>query len=49
MRAQIDVARDSDWQPLLDKEGNAISGQETYRTSFCIGDYENAFALIIQR
>jgi hypothetical protein len=49
MRAQIDVARDSDWQPLVDKKGHAISGQETYRTSFCIGDYENAFTLIIQR
>lgn len=49
MRAQIDVARASDWRPLLDKKGNAISGQETYRASFCIGDYEKAFTLIIQR
>ena len=24
-------------------------GQDTYRTSFCIGDYEKAFTLIIQR
>jgi hypothetical protein len=49
MRAQIEAASDSDWQPLLNKQGKAISGQETYRTSFCIGDYENAFTLIIQR
>ena len=49
MRAQISAARESDWQPLLDKKGNAVSGQETYRTSFCIGDYENAFTLIVQR
>lgn len=48
-RAQIEVASDSDWQPLMDKKGEAISGQETYRTSFCIGNYEKAFTLIIQR
>ncbi len=49
MRAQIEAASDSDWQPLLDKQGEAISGQDTYRTSFCIGDYEEAFTLVIQR
>ncbi len=49
MRAQIEVASDSDWQPLIGKQGEAISGQTTYRTSVCIGDYEKAFTLIIQR
>ena len=49
MRAQIQAASDSDWQPLLDKQGEPISGQSTYRTSFCIGNYEKAFTLIIQR
>lgn len=49
MRAEIEAASDAGWQPLLNKQGKAISGQETYRTSFCIGDYENAFTLIIQR
>jgi hypothetical protein len=49
MRAQIEQACDSGWQPLLDKQGKTITGQETYRTSFCIGDYEKAFTLIIQR
>jgi hypothetical protein len=49
MRAQIEAASGSDWQPLIDKKGMAISGQDTYRTSFCIGDYEKAFTLIIQR
>ncbi len=34
---------------MLDKKGKAVSGQDTYRTSFCIGDYEKAFTLIIQR
>jgi len=49
MRAQIDAASESDWQPLCNKQGEAVSGQDTYRTSHCIGDYENAFTLIIQR
>ena len=49
MRAQIEAASASDWQPLLDKQGKPISGQDTYRTSFCIGDYEEAFTLVIQR
>lgn len=49
MRAQIEAARDVDWRPLRDKQGKVISGQETCRTSFCIGDYKNAFTLIIQR
>ena len=49
MRAQIHAIKDSAWQPLLNKQGQAIDGQDTYRTSFCIGDYEEAFTLIIQR
>lgn len=49
MRAQIEAASDSDWQPLMDKKGKAVTGQDTYRTSFCIGDYEKAFTLVIQR
>jgi len=49
MRAQIDAAGDTDWHPLINKKGKEISGQDTYRTSFCIGKYEKAFTLIIQR
>jgi hypothetical protein len=49
MRAQIEATSDSDWQPLIDKQDEPISGQATYRTSFCIGDYKKAFTLIIQR
>ncbi len=49
MRAQIEAVSDSDWQPLVDKKGKAVKGQDTCRTSFCIGDYEKAFTLVIQR
>lgn len=49
MRAQIEVAKDSDWQPLVDKQGKEVNGQSTYRTSHCMGDYDKPFTLIIQR
>jgi len=49
MRDQIEGVSASDWQPLLDKSGQPIPGQDTYRTSFCIGQYEQAFTLVIQR
>jgi hypothetical protein len=49
LRAQVESIKAVDWQPLLDKAGNVVSGQETYRTSHCIGEYEKAFTLVIQR
>ena len=49
MRAQIAAVSASDWMPFHDKKGEAVSGQDTYRTSFCIGEYEKPFTLIIQR
>jgi hypothetical protein len=49
MRAQIEAASDSDWQLLVDKKGKAVKGQDTYRTSICIGDYKKAFTLVVQR
>lgn len=49
MRAQIEAISETDWQPLYDKQGKRVCGQDTYRTSHCIGDYEKAFTLIIQR
>ena len=42
LREQIEAVKDSDWQPLEDKKGNAVIGEDTYRTSMCIGDYEKA-------
>jgi hypothetical protein len=49
MKAQIAAIKDKDWKPLLDKQGNAVRGQDTYRTRYCIGDYDGPFTLIIQR
>ncbi len=49
MCAQIAMVSASDWIPFLDKKGKAVSGQDTYHTSFCIGDHAKAFTPIIQR
>lgn len=49
MRQQIACMNESEWQPLLDRQGNVVEGEAVGRTSFCIGDYEKAFTLIIQR
>ena len=49
MRSQISAMKESDWKPVIDKHGMAITGQDACRTSFCIGGYEKAFTLIIQR
>jgi hypothetical protein len=49
LREQIQSVRESDWQVLLDKKGQPVKGQATYRTSFCIGEYKEPFTLIIQR
>ena len=34
---------------MLDDQGEPVEGQTTHRTSFCIGDDDKAFTLIIQR
>jgi len=49
MWTQIESASVSDWQPLVNPKGEDVSVRETYRASFCIGDYEKSFTLIIQR
>ena len=45
----INSVKDEDWRPLVSKQGDEISHQDTCRTVHCIGDYEKAFTLIIQR
>jgi len=49
LKEEIASLTDADWQPQLDKQGEEIKGQATYRTTHCMGDYEKAFTLIIQR
>ncbi|MCP3953897.1 MAG: IS1380 family transposase, partial [Desulfobacterales bacterium] len=42
-------APENDWQPLLNRKGGAIPGHSTYRTLHFIGDYKQAFTVIVQR
>jgi hypothetical protein len=49
IKEAINTTTEADWQPMLNKKGEAIKGQDTFRTVHCIGDYEKPFTLIIQR
>jgi len=49
IKEAINATTEADWQPMLNRQGEAINGQDTFRTVHCIGDYEEPFTLIIQR
>jgi len=49
IRDCIRSGNEEQWEPLRDKKGRALSDQDVCRTLHCIGDYEKAFTLIIQR
>ena len=40
---------DRDWQPLLNRKGEVMSGHSTHRSLHVIGDYEHAFTVVVQR
>jgi len=49
VKEQIEALTEADWQPLLNKQGEVISGQDTVRIPHWICDYEKSFTLVIQR
>lgn len=49
IKAQIESLTEADWTPLLNKQGEPIDNQDTYRMPHWIGDYDKAFTLVIQR
>ena len=49
IKEQIDAAKESDWQPMLNKKGEDIKDQETLRIHHWIGDYDKPFTLVVQR
>jgi hypothetical protein len=49
LKDMITSVAEADWQPLLNRKGEAMSGHSTYRTLHVIGDYEQAFPLVVQR
>jgi hypothetical protein len=49
LKALITSVPDSDWQPLINRDGEEMPSHSTYRTVHCIGDYEQAFTIVVQR
>jgi hypothetical protein len=49
MKAHFNTLESDVWQNFIDKDGQPVENQQTYRTSHCIGNYEKAFTLIVQR
>ena len=49
IKAYINSLKEESWEPLMNKKGEKVANQDTCRTVHCIGDYEKAFTLIIQR
>lgn len=49
VKEQIEAAKATNWQPMLDKKGQEMTNQQTLRTVHCIGDYDKSFTLVIQR
>lgn len=49
LKEQIASRTETDWQPFMDKEGDVVKNQHTYRMPHWISDYEQPFTLIIQR
>lgn len=45
----IILNKDNQWQPLVDKQGNLIEGQDTFRRQHFIGKDGKVFDLVVQR
>jgi len=49
LKEMIISVKETDWQPLLNRKGEKMSGHSTTRMLHVIGDYEQAFTLVVQR
>ena len=49
IKAYINGLKKESWESLMNKRGEEIASQDTFRTVHCIGGYETLFTLIIQR
>jgi len=49
LKAQIGSRTEADWMPFINKDGNEVENQHTYRMTHWIGDYDTPFTLVIQR
>jgi hypothetical protein len=49
VRRHLSQLSEVDWKPLIKRNGQASEHQSTHRMPHCIGDYEHAFDLVVQR
>jgi hypothetical protein len=49
IRQHLSQLSEADWQPLIKRNGEPSTYYSTHRMPHCIGDYERAFDLVIQR
>ena len=49
IKKHISELNKGDWQPLVKRDGSNSEHRHTYRMPHCIGDYDKAFDLVIQR
>ena len=49
IKKHISELNEGDWQPLVKRHGSNSGHRHTYRMPHCIGDYDKAFDLVIQR
>jgi hypothetical protein len=49
IRQHLSELSEGDWQPLIKRNGEPSEYQSTHRMVHCIGDYDRAFNLVIQR
>ena len=49
LKAQIASRTEDEWKPFINKQGDEVKNQHTYRMVHTISDYEEALTLIVQR
>ena len=49
LKEHIASRTEKDWTPFINKQGEALKNQHTYRMPHWISDYKQAFTLVIQR
>ena len=49
IRQHLSKLSESDWQPLIKRNGDISKHESTYRMPHCIGHYDKPFDLVVQR
>ena len=49
IRQHLSQLSEADWQPLIKRNGEVSEHESTYRMPHCIGHYDKAFDLVVQR